>query len=72
MSALAAALLKKIESRTARTGVVGLGYVGLPLAVELAQAGSMRPASTSTNARSRRSTKAGPTSPTWRPPTSWR
>jgi UDP-N-acetyl-D-glucosamine dehydrogenase len=35
----AAALLKKIESRSARTGVVGLGYVGLPLAVELARAG---------------------------------
>src|SRR6476620_5601121 len=39
MSALAAALLKKIESRTARTGVVGLGYVGLPLAIELGRAG---------------------------------
>ncbi len=39
MSALAAALLEKIESRRARTGVVGLGYVGLPLAVELAKAG---------------------------------
>jgi len=39
MSALAAALLEKIESRSARTGVVGLGYVGLPLAVELARAG---------------------------------
>jgi UDP-N-acetyl-D-glucosamine dehydrogenase len=39
MSALAAALLKKIETRTARTGVVGLGYVGLPLAVELARSG---------------------------------
>jgi UDP-N-acetyl-D-glucosamine dehydrogenase len=39
MSALAAALLKKIESRSARTGVVGLGYVGPPLAVELARAG---------------------------------
>ena len=39
MSAFADALLKKIESRTARTGVVGLGYVGLPLAVELARAG---------------------------------
>jgi UDP-N-acetyl-D-glucosamine dehydrogenase len=39
MSPLAAALLKKIESRTARTGVVGLGYVGLPLAVELARSG---------------------------------
>jgi UDP-N-acetyl-D-glucosamine dehydrogenase len=39
MSALAATLLQKIESRHARTGVVGLGYVGLPLAVELARAG---------------------------------
>src|SRR5262245_52185693 len=39
MSALAAALLEKIESRRARTGVVGLGYVGLPLLVELAKAG---------------------------------
>jgi UDP-N-acetyl-D-glucosamine dehydrogenase len=39
MSALAAALLQKIESRRARTGVVGLGYVGLPLAVELGRAG---------------------------------
>jgi UDP-N-acetyl-D-glucosamine dehydrogenase len=39
MSALAATLLDKIQSRRARTGVVGLGYVGLPLAVELAKAG---------------------------------
>jgi UDP-N-acetyl-D-glucosamine dehydrogenase len=39
MSALAASLLEKIESRRARAGVVGLGYVGLPLAVELARAG---------------------------------
>ena len=39
MSVLGAALLEKIESRSARTGVVGLGYVGLPLAVELAKAG---------------------------------
>lgn len=29
----------KIKSRTARIGVVGLGYVGLPLAVEFAEAG---------------------------------
>jgi UDP-N-acetyl-D-glucosamine dehydrogenase len=29
----------KIESRTARIGVVGLGYVGLPLALEFAKAG---------------------------------
>ena len=39
MSAPGASLLEKIQSRTARTGVVGLGYVGLPLAVELAKAG---------------------------------
>jgi UDP-N-acetyl-D-glucosamine dehydrogenase len=39
MSALAATLLQNIETRSARTGVVGLGYVGLPLAVELAKAG---------------------------------
>lgn len=32
-------LLGKIESREARVGVVGLGYVGLPLAVAFAQAG---------------------------------
>ena len=32
-------LLKKIDDRTIRVGVVGLGYVGLPLAVEKAKAG---------------------------------
>lgn len=32
-------LLNKIESRKATIGVVGLGYVGLPLAVEKAKAG---------------------------------
>src|SRR5580692_6408115 len=32
-------LAEKIRSRTARVGVVGLGYVGLPLAVEYAEAG---------------------------------
>jgi UDP-N-acetyl-D-glucosamine dehydrogenase len=32
-------LRKKIETRQARVGVVGLGYVGLPLAVEFAHAG---------------------------------
>ena len=35
----AEALIEKIQSRTARVGVVGLGYVGLPLAVEFAKAG---------------------------------
>src|SRR5205085_8881927 len=30
-SPLAAALHQKIEARTARIGIIGLGYVGLPL-----------------------------------------
>ncbi len=34
-----ATLLKKIKERTITVGVVGLGYVGLPLAVEKAKAG---------------------------------
>ena len=32
-------LLEKIENKTAVVGVIGLGYVGLPLAVEKANAG---------------------------------
>ena len=32
-------LERKIKSRSARIGIVGLGYVGLPLAVEFAEAG---------------------------------
>src|SRR5580698_543961 len=32
-------LRQRIENRTAKTGVVGLGYVGLPVGVELAHAG---------------------------------
>ncbi len=32
-------LLQKIENKTAKVGVIGLGYVGLPLAVEFARAG---------------------------------
>jgi len=32
-------LKQKIESRKAKVGVIGLGYVGLPLAVEFAKAG---------------------------------
>ncbi len=39
MSVLATRLRERIASRSARTGVVGLGYVGLPLAVELARNG---------------------------------
>src|SRR5579872_3820805 len=33
------ALKEKIASKTARVGIVGLGYVGLPLATEFAKAG---------------------------------
>ena len=32
-------LLKKIENNNALAGVIGLGYVGLPLAIEIAKAG---------------------------------
>jgi UDP-N-acetyl-D-glucosamine dehydrogenase len=38
-SSLAHKLLQRIEKRRARLGVIGLGYVGLPLAVEFAEAG---------------------------------
>jgi UDP-N-acetyl-D-glucosamine dehydrogenase len=36
---LAAQLLRRIKKSDIRAGVIGLGYVGLPLAVELARAG---------------------------------
>jgi UDP-N-acetyl-D-glucosamine dehydrogenase len=39
MSILKDELLNKINNKTAKVGVVGLGYVGLPLAVEKASAG---------------------------------
>src|ERR1700684_2471450 len=32
-------LEEKIKLRTARVGIIGLGYVGLPLAMEFAKAG---------------------------------
>jgi UDP-N-acetyl-D-glucosamine dehydrogenase len=38
-SRAATALLQKIEDRSAQLAVIGLGYVGLPLAVEFAKAG---------------------------------
>ncbi|MCX6627577.1 MAG: NAD(P)-binding domain-containing protein, partial [Candidatus Solibacter sp.] len=38
-AATAQILAEKIRTRRARVGVVGLGYVGLPLAVEFAKAG---------------------------------
>lgn len=34
-----AALLERINGRTARVGIIGIGYVGLPLAVAFAEAG---------------------------------
>jgi UDP-N-acetyl-D-glucosamine dehydrogenase len=39
MSSLATRLLDRIQTRRARVGIVGLGYVGLPLAVEFARSG---------------------------------
>jgi UDP-N-acetyl-D-glucosamine dehydrogenase len=39
MSRTATDLVERIRTRRARAGVVGLGYVGLPLAVELARQG---------------------------------
>jgi UDP-N-acetyl-D-glucosamine dehydrogenase len=39
LSTAAAQLSEKIASKTARVGIIGLGYVGLPLAVEFAKAG---------------------------------
>jgi UDP-N-acetyl-D-glucosamine dehydrogenase len=39
MSALSDQLLEKIQSRSVQVGVVGLGYVGLPLVVEFARCG---------------------------------
>ena len=39
MHSIAETLAEKIRGRTACVGVVGLGYVGLPLAVELGKAG---------------------------------
>jgi len=38
-SPAAKALIKKIDDRAAKVGVIGLGYVGLPLAMVMAEAG---------------------------------
>ncbi|HTB17356.1 MAG TPA: NAD(P)-binding domain-containing protein, partial [Bryobacteraceae bacterium] len=35
----ASVLEEKIKNRTAHVGIIGLGYVGLPLAMEFAKAG---------------------------------
>jgi UDP-N-acetyl-D-glucosamine dehydrogenase len=39
MSTLSSDVLERIHNRRARIGIIGLGYVGLPLAVEFARAG---------------------------------
>ena len=39
LSAAGSTLYERIQARSARAGVIGLGYVGLPLAVEFARAG---------------------------------
>ncbi|XOQ49500.1 MAG: UDP-N-acetyl-D-glucosamine 6-dehydrogenase [Eubacteriales bacterium] len=39
MSSIKEELMNKIQNKTAVVGIVGLGYVGLPLAVEFAKAG---------------------------------
>lgn len=39
MSDTKSILINKLENRTARIGVIGIGYVGLPLAVTFAEAG---------------------------------
>ena len=41
LSSTAQRLIDDIQGRRARVGVVGLGYVGLPLAVEFARSGFM-------------------------------
>ena len=51
-------LERKIKNRTARIGIVGLGYVGLPLAVEFAQAG-FRVVGIDVDERKTRSVNAG-------------
>src|SRR4051794_20382949 len=38
-STVFATLLDRVQSKRASVGVIGLGYVGLPLAVEFARAG---------------------------------
>ena len=42
MSKIREELLEKIENKTAVLGVIGLGYVGLPLAIKKAKAGFRR------------------------------
>jgi UDP-N-acetyl-D-glucosamine dehydrogenase len=39
VSAATEVVLDRIKSKQARVGIIGLGYVGLPLAVEFARGG---------------------------------
>ena len=59
MASSAEPFCEKIQSRRARTGVVGLGYVGLPLAVELAQGRLPRDRHRSRRAEGRRRSSDG-------------
>ena len=61
---MARSLGAKIENRSALVGIVGLGYVGLPLAQTFAEGASASSASTSTRPRSTRSTRGATTSST--------
>ena len=58
--ATAKVLEEKIKARTARVGVVGLGYVGLPLAVEFAKAGFHVTGIDISEEKARRVTHPGP------------
>ena len=37
MSTLVLELVRKVESRTAHVGIIGIGYVGLPLALSFSE-----------------------------------
>ena len=67
MSNLKSRLLDRIHSKNAVIGMVGLGYVGLPLVLRFAEAGYRCSASTSTPGRSTSSTPARATSSTSAP-----
>jgi UDP-N-acetyl-D-glucosamine dehydrogenase len=46
-------LARRITAKTAKIGIIGLGYVGLPLACLFAEKGSASPGSISIRRRSR-------------------
>src|SRR5947207_14044226 len=59
-------LQRKLEDKTAQVGVIGLSYVGLPLALLFARKGFPTTGLTSTPPRSRSSSGRKVTSPTFR------